>query len=129
MPKRPIYLPYLPQPNTRPNPLPLIVLPNLRMIPYTFKIRNFLTFISFCFSRQLGLIQMLYNPSALQCKNCGLRYSPTDMIEYSQHLDWHFRMKRREKENAKKAQSRNWYFEREDWINSDEIVDGVKGNL
>jgi pre-mRNA cleavage complex 2 protein Pcf11 len=69
----------------------------------------------------------MYNPSALQCKNCGLRYSPTDMIAYSQHLDWHFRMKRREKENARKAQSRNWYFERIDWINSDEISDGEKG--
>ena len=79
------------------------------------------------FRRQAALISVMYNPSALQCKNCGLRYSPTDMIAYSQHLDWHFRMKRREKENARKAQSRNWYFERIDWINSDEISDGEKG--
>jgi hypothetical protein len=79
--------------------------------------------------RQSALINVLYNPSALQCKNCGLRYSPTDMIAYSQHLDWHFRMKRREKENARKAQSRTWYFERMDWINSDEIVDGDKGKF
>ena len=49
------------------------------------------------------------------------------MVAYSQHLDWHFRMKRREKEYARKAQSRMWYFEREDWINSDEIDEGAKG--
>lgn len=82
----------------------------------------------FLFRRQSALIKFLYNPSALQCKNCGLRYSPTDMVAYSQHLDWHFRMKRREKENVRKAQSRMWYFERDDWINSDEIDEGDKGN-
>jgi hypothetical protein len=69
----------------------------------------------------------MYNPSALQCKNCGLRYSTSDMIAYLQHLDWHFRMKIRAKENARKAQSRSWYFERIDWITSNEISDGEKG--
>ena len=34
-----------------------------------------------------------------------------------------FRMKRREKDNAKRAQSRKWYFEKNDWIESDEIED------
>ena len=32
-------------------------------------------------------------------------------------------MKRREKDNAKRAQSRKWYFEKADWIVSDEIED------
>ena len=32
-------------------------------------------------------------------------------------------MKRREKDNAKRAQSRRWYFEKADWIVSDEIED------
>ena len=80
-----------------------------------------------CFRRRPAIINSLFDPAALQCKNCGLRYSPTDMVAYSQHLDWHFRMKRREKEYARKAQSRMWYFEREDWINSDEIDEGAKG--
>ncbi|CAB4069141.1 PCF11 [Lepeophtheirus salmonis] len=78
--------------------------------------------------RQQGIVNQLYDPSALQCKNCGMRYSPMDMISYSQHLDWHFRMKRREKDNAKKAQSRRWYFERMDWIVSDEIEEEDKEN-
>ena len=34
-----------------------------------------------------------------------------------------FRTKRREKDNAKRAQSRKWYFEKADWIVSDEIED------
>ena len=50
------------------------------------------------------------------------------MVAYSQHLDWHFRMKRREKDNARKAESRRWYFEKIDWIISDEIED-EKGNI
>merc|ERR1711892_237194 len=37
------------------------------------------------------------------------------------HLDWHFRVKRREKDNARRAQSRKWYFEKRDWVVSDEI--------
>ena len=66
---------------------------------------------------------MVYDPSALQCKNCGLRFSTSqsDSEAYSKHLDWHFRVKRREKDNAKKAESRRWYFEKVDWIISDEI--------
>ena len=61
---------------------------------------------------------------ALQCKNCGLRFAPKDMA-YSQHLDWHFRLKKREKENHKRAQSRRWYLEQRDWIISNEIDDNL----
>jgi len=35
-------------------------------------------------------------------------------------------MKRREKDNVKKAESRRWYFEKAQWIISDE-VDEEKG--
>ena len=71
---------------------------------------------------------MIYDPTAMQCKNCGLRFSSSqyECQAYSQHLDWHFRMKRREKDNAKKAESRRWYFEKAQWIISDE-VDEEKG--
>ena len=33
------------------------------------------------------------------------------------------RVKRREKDNARRAQSRKWYFEKVDWIVCDEIED------
>ena len=68
-------------------------------------------------------MNQLFSPSALQCKNCGLRYQPTEMASYTQHLDWHFRVRRREKDNARRAQSRKWYFERLEWIISEEIED------
>merc|ERR1740128_1602794 len=73
--------------------------------------------------RQEGVIEMLYSLGDLQCKTCGQRYTRDEMPQYTAHLDWHFRVKRREKDNARKAQSRKWYFEKRDWIVSDEIED------
>ena len=73
------------------------------------------------------MIRTLYDPLALQCKNCGLRYAVTETMAFSAHLDWHFRMRRRERDNARRAQSRAWYFERIDWIISEEIEDDEKG--
>jgi pre-mRNA cleavage complex 2 protein Pcf11 len=31
-------------------------------------------------------------------------------------LDWHFRQNKAEKERAKKAHSRQWYYEFSDWV-------------
>jgi len=73
--------------------------------------------------RQSSLISALYGSQDMQCKSCGLRYSTDEMAAYTSHLDWHFRIKRREKDNARKAQSRRWYFEKIDWIVCDEIED------
>ena len=78
-------------------------------------------------SSQSAVIRTLYDPLALQCKNCGLRYAVTETMAFSAHLDWHFRMRRRERDNARRAQSRAWYFERIDWIISEEIEDDEKG--
>ena len=38
-------------------------------------------------------------------------------------MNTNFRAKRRERDNARKAQSRRWYYEKADWIVSDEIED------
>jgi len=73
--------------------------------------------------RQESIIEQLYRADDLQCKSCGVRFSKEEMPQYTSHLDWHFRTKRREKDNAKRAQSRKWYFEKADWIVSDEIED------
>lgn len=48
----------------------------------------------------------LYGAQDMQWKSCGLRYSTDEMAAYTSHLDWHFRIKRREEDNARKAQSR-----------------------
>jgi len=73
--------------------------------------------------RQEAILEQLYRADDLQCKSCGVRFSKEEMPQYTSHLDWHFRIKRREKDNAKRAQSRKWYFEKNDWIESDEIED------
>ena len=58
--------------------------------------------------RQEAVIERIFDPKAMQCKNCGVRYSPNDQRAYEQHLNWHFRMNKKNKENARKAQSRKW---------------------
>lgn len=59
----------------------------------------------------------------LQCATCGMRFKEMQSEQYSNHLDWHFRMNRREKDGAKKAISRRWYYEIEDWIQFEEFED------
>jgi hypothetical protein len=44
-------------------------------------------------------------------------------MKYSQHLDWHFRQNRRDKDNTRKAQSRKWFYDVSDWIQFEEIED------
>ena len=47
-------------------------------------------------------------------------YKQNNMYDYWLFF---FRAKRRERDNARKAQSRRWYYEKADWIVSDEIED------
>ncbi|XP_059484388.1 uncharacterized protein LOC132201872 isoform X2 [Neocloeon triangulifer] len=71
--------------------------------------------------RQVGSYSGLY--CGIQCSTCGLRFPPEQTLRYSQHLDWHFRQNRRDKDSAKKAQSRKWYYDVSDWIQFEEIED------
>lgn len=71
--------------------------------------------------RQQSIIDTLY--SGIQCSSCGLRFPPEQTIKYSQHLDWHFRQNRRERDSKRKANSRRWYYTRSDWIKYEEIED------
>lgn len=64
---------------------------------------------------------MLY--SGIQCSSCGVRFAPEETVKYSRHLDWHFRQNRREKDAARKGQSRKWYYDVSDWIQFEEIED------
>ncbi|CAD7013796.1 unnamed protein product [Ceratitis capitata] len=58
-------------------------------------------------TRQTVPIDSLY--SGMQCSNCSERFPPEKTIEYGQHLDWHFRQKRRVRDQSCKASSRGWY--------------------
>lgn len=59
----------------------------------------------------------------MQCSSCGARFAPELATRYSHHLDWHFRQNRRERDSARKAHSRPWYYDVSDWIQFEEIED------
>ena len=58
-----------------------------RIIEY-FVLTRFFSF----FRRQQGIVEQIFDPDAMQCTNCGVRYSPNEAIAYQKHKDWHFRM-------------------------------------
>lgn len=47
----------------------------------------------------------------VQCQTCGIRFLSTAIDRYNEHLDWHFRRNRREKEEMKVAKFRRWYYD------------------
>ncbi|CAH1140150.1 unnamed protein product [Phyllotreta striolata] len=71
--------------------------------------------------RQSALYHTLY--SGMQCSSCGMRFSPEASMQYSQHLDWHFRQNRKGKRNSRIATSRKWYYSLSDWKNYEELED------
>nr|XP_014092087.1 uncharacterized protein LOC106618746 isoform X3 [Bactrocera oleae] len=72
-------------------------------------------------TRQLAIVDTLF--SGMQCSSCGVRFPPEQTIKYSQHLDWHFRQNRRERDLSRKAHSRKWYYDLADWVQYEEIED------
>ncbi|XP_034189307.1 pcf11 cleavage and polyadenylation factor subunit isoform X1 [Osmia lignaria lignaria] len=71
--------------------------------------------------KQPAIAAALY--SGMQCSSCGARFAPELATRYSHHLDWHFRQNRRERDSARKAHSRPWYYDVSDWIQFEEIED------
>jgi hypothetical protein len=52
--------------------------------------------------------------SGQQCPTCGVRFLGSKSEEYGSHLDWHFKLKRKEK--VKRIPTRKWMFPAEDWV-------------
>lgn len=71
--------------------------------------------------RQSAIVAQLF--LGMQCSSCGVRFPPEQTMKYSQHLDWHFRQNRRDRDSARKAHSRKWYYDVSDWIQYEEIED------
>jgi hypothetical protein len=46
-----------------------------------------------------------------------------DKEKYQEHLDWHFRLNKKDKDEMKIAKFRKWYFDSQDWIDFEEIQD------
>ncbi|KNC29047.1 hypothetical protein FF38_00279, partial [Lucilia cuprina] len=72
-------------------------------------------------TRQSAIVETLF--SGMQCSSCGVRFPPEQTIKYSQHLDWHFRQNRRERDSSRKAHARKWYYDLNDWVQYEEIED------
>ncbi|KAK9248504.1 hypothetical protein V1506DRAFT_303127 [Lipomyces tetrasporus] len=63
------------------------------------------------------LVALLYDSLPLQCSTCGRRFADTDCDRKKRdaHLDWHFRVNKRLREDTR-GQSRSWYLDEESWI-------------
>ncbi|XP_026740557.1 pre-mRNA cleavage complex 2 protein Pcf11 isoform X2 [Trichoplusia ni] len=71
--------------------------------------------------KQPGLVSRLYG--GMQCSGCGARFPPEHTVRYSQHLDWHFRQNRRDRDSARRAHSRHWHYDLSDWVQYEEVED------
>jgi pre-mRNA cleavage complex 2 protein Pcf11 len=67
------------------------------------------------------VINALYFAFPLQCKNCGLRFFDREKLD--KHLDWHFIQNRKEKEKLRKAISRSWMVNVNDWFTDTETAE------
>lgn len=63
--------------------------------------------------RHPSIIHAIY--SGIQCSSCGIRFPLEQTIKYSQHLDWHFRENRRERDSARRAPARKLYLPLSEW--------------
>nr|XP_053634410.1 pre-mRNA cleavage complex 2 protein Pcf11-like [Cherax quadricarinatus] len=72
--------------------------------------------------RNKSLIVALY--SGKQCSSCERRFKPEQVLQYSQHLDWHFRYNKRQRKSTSEPYSRMFYLSTEDWLMFEEIDDG-----
>lgn len=65
------------------------------------------------------LIDQLFNSLSLQCSSCGLRFknSAEGIRERDEHLDWHFHINKRLRDDAGRGQSRSWYPDEELFVN------------
>ncbi|KAL5012400.1 hypothetical protein ScPMuIL_010951 [Solemya velum] len=72
-------------------------------------------------SQNWGVIQRLY--TGIQCQTCGMRFAMTNTDKYREHLDWHFRQNRREKDELKITRFRRWYYEIDEWVQFEEVQD------
>ncbi|XP_059398094.1 pre-mRNA cleavage complex 2 protein Pcf11-like isoform X1 [Carassius carassius] len=71
--------------------------------------------------RHDSIITKLY--TGIQCYSCGVRFTASQTDVYADHLDWHYRQNRSEKDISKKVTYRRWYYSLTDWIEFEEIAD------
>ncbi|KFD66086.1 hypothetical protein M514_00765 [Trichuris suis] len=79
--------------------------------------------VSFLKIRYKSVIDSLHQHK-IQCSTCGMRFPVDDNVKYAKHLDWHFKMNRREK-SARGAVSRPWFLALEDVVNYEELGEDI----
>lgn len=73
-----------------------------------------------CKIRNDQLVKRLY--SGMPCTACGLRFLQSQTNRYADHLDFHYRQNRKEKEGSV-ATNRSWYYSATEWLQYEEIED------
>ncbi|XP_059560822.1 pre-mRNA cleavage complex 2 protein Pcf11-like [Myotis daubentonii] len=68
-----------------------------------------------------SVINLLY--TGIQCYSCGMRFTTSQAGVYADHLDWHYRQNRTEKDVSRKVTHRHWYYSLTDWIEFEEVAD------
>ncbi|XP_029923941.1 pre-mRNA cleavage complex 2 protein Pcf11 [Myripristis murdjan] len=68
-----------------------------------------------------SVVTKLY--TGIQCYSCGMRFTAAQTDVYADHLDWHYRQNRSEKDVSRKVTHRRWYYSLTDWIEFEEIAD------
>ncbi|CAL8363488.1 unnamed protein product [Lota lota] len=71
--------------------------------------------------RYESVVTKLY--TGIQCYSCGMRFTASQTDVYADHLDWHYRLNRSEKDVSRKVTHRRWYYTLTDWIEFEEIAD------
>jgi pre-mRNA cleavage complex 2 protein Pcf11 len=74
------------------------------------------------------MVHFLYGRMAVQCKQCGLRFSDTAQGKgaMQEHLDMHFRQNRKASQSVGRGHSRSWFLGAEDWIRDSPYSSGDK---
>ena len=62
--------------------------------------------VLFTHRRYESVVTRLY--VGTQCYSCGMRFTASDA--YADHLDWHYRLNRSEKDVSRKVTHRRWYY-------------------
>lgn len=67
-------------------------------------------------------IQVLYETKLSKCAQCGKRFTGDDAgaARKRVHLDWHFRINKRQSNTKINIQSRSWYLDDTEWTQFDE---------
>ena len=81
--------------------------PRLSSLPMSLFLSSLSTSLILPLRHYSSLLSLLH--AGEPCTSCGLRFISRTGEEYRNHLDWHFRMNRKEREGFRKS-SRNWFM-------------------